>query len=173
MTSTGATDGTNWLAEASRDPAACRHAWRRSGAGLMMLPAGRRWDVLTVPGTLGLTALAVLSRAAARPGPVLADRGSENVGFFVPPGTAARLLGTGLRVAGEGTWIVVPRPGVRGRGLRWLVAPDGSGRLNAPVPLELALHEAAAELAADGRAGSVRPGRRPGVGHPDHTADDL
>jgi len=31
--------------------------------------------------------------------------------------------------------------------LRWLVPPDGSGVLNDPALLELAMHEAAAQLA--------------------------
>ena len=147
MESTGPTGGMDWLAEASPDPAGCRRAWRRPGVTLMMLPAGRRWDVLSVQGRLGRPALAVLARTGRRPGPVLADFGDESVGFLVPAGTAAHLLGTGLGVAGEGTWVVLPHPARPGSSMRWLVAPDGSGLLNDPVALELALHDAAADLA--------------------------
>ncbi|MFC9329458.1 bifunctional DNA primase/polymerase [Kitasatospora sp. NPDC057015] len=139
--------GLDWLAEASPDPDTCRRQWRRGGSGLTMLPAGRRWDVLLVPGALGLPALAVLALTPRGLGPVLADFGDENLAFLVPPGTAARWLGTGVRVAGAGSWILLPPPSRRAGGcLRWLVAPDGSGRLTDPVLLELALHDAAAGL---------------------------
>ena len=71
------------------------------------------------------------------------------MGFFVPPGTAARGIGTGVRAAGSGTWIVVPYPGRASGGVRRLVPPDGTGHLTDPVLLELAMHEAAARLAGD------------------------
>ncbi|MFD0277578.1 hypothetical protein ACFVHB_27225 [Kitasatospora sp. NPDC127111] len=136
--------GLHWLAQAAPDPEAFREQWERTGLGLMPLPAGRRWDVLSVPGRLGRPVVDILDARSC--GPVLADFGGESVGFLVPVGTAARWVGTGVRTAGEGTWIVVPHPGRRSRGVRWLVPPDGSGRLNDPVLLELALHEAAARL---------------------------
>ncbi|MEU4115865.1 hypothetical protein AB0F71_15385 [Kitasatospora sp. NPDC028055] len=136
--------GLHWLAQVAADPEDFREQWERTGLGLVLLPAGRRWDVLAVPGRLGRPALEVLDTGFC--GPVLTDFGGEHVSFLVPVGTAARWLGTGVRCAGEGTWIVVPHPGRRSRGVRWLVPPDGSGRLNDPVLLELALHEAAAGL---------------------------
>jgi hypothetical protein len=34
-------------------------------------------------------------------------------------------------------------------GIRWLVPPDGSGTLTDPALLELAMHEAAADLAVE------------------------
>ncbi|MFF7458777.1 hypothetical protein [Kitasatospora sp. NPDC008115] len=136
--------GLDWLARTAPDPAAFREQWEHTGAGLALLPAGRHWDVLSVPGRLGRPALDLFG-AGVR-GPVLADFGDEYIGFLVPAGTAARWIGTGVRCAGEGTWIVVPHPGHRGRGVRWLVPPDGTGRLNDPVLLELALHEAAVAL---------------------------
>ncbi|MCG6497592.1 hypothetical protein [Kitasatospora sp. A2-31] len=134
----------HWLAEAAPDPQACRAQWERTGAGPVLLPAGHRWDVLSVPARLGRPALDVLDSGFC--GPVLTDPSAESVGFLVPVGTAARWVGTGVRTAGRGTWIVVPHPERRSRGVRWLVPPDGSGRLNDPVLLELALHEAAARL---------------------------
>lgn len=121
--------------------------------GVALLPAGRRWDVLILPGELGHLALDVLLRLVDRPGPVLADFGDARLGFFVPPGTAARWLGTGVRGAGQGTWIVVPYPGRISGGVRWLVPPDGSGTLTDPALLELAMHEAAARIAREGREG--------------------
>ncbi|MEU6668259.1 hypothetical protein [Streptomyces sp. NPDC046727] len=141
---TGAKTAVEWLASVAPDPEACRWEWERSPLGVALLPAGKAWDVLILPGDLGYPTLDVLTRILGRPGPVLVDFGDNRVGFFVPPGTAARWLGTGVRTAGAGTWIVVPHPGRATRGVRWLVAPDGSGTLTDPALLELAMHEAAA-----------------------------
>lgn len=151
MGSMEARDAVEWLSSAAADPEACRWEWERSPVGIVLLPAGRIWDVLIVPGELGRLTLDVMLRIEAEPGPVLADFGDCRVGFFVPPGTAARWVGTGVRTAGHGTWVAVPFPGRAGRGLRWLVPPDGTGVLNDPVMLELAMHEAAALLAGDAR----------------------
>ncbi|MEU7006739.1 hypothetical protein [Streptomyces sp. NPDC046332] len=148
MTGSGAAKtAVEWLASVSPDPEACRWEWERSPLGIALLPAGKRWDVLILPGELGYPTLDVLTRLVDRPGPVLADFGEARMGFFVPPGTASRWLGTGVRSAGRGTWIVVPYPGRVVGGVRWLVTPDGSGTLNDASLLELAMHEAAGRLA--------------------------
>ncbi|MFI6083616.1 hypothetical protein ACIBBB_21990 [Streptomyces sp. NPDC051217] len=138
-----------WLASVAPDPDACRWEWERNPHGVALLPAGKRWDVLILPGELGYPTLKVLTRLVDRPGPVLADFGDARLGFFVPPGTVARWIGTGVRGAGGGTWIVVPYPGRTGGGVRWVIPPDGSGTLTDPPLLELAMHEAAAEIAAE------------------------
>ncbi|MFC9296352.1 hypothetical protein ACFTWH_11145 [Streptomyces sp. NPDC057011] len=138
-----------WLVSAAPDPEACRWEWERSPLGVTLLPAGRNWDVLILPGELGQATLDVLNLLLARPGPVLADFGDSRLGFFVPPGTASRWIGTGVRGAGRGTWIVVPYPGRSTGGVRWLVLPDGQGTLTDPVVLELAMHEAAARVVAE------------------------
>lgn len=150
---TGAKTAVEWLASVAPDPEACRREWERNPQGIALLPAGKAWDVLILPSELGYPTLDVLTRILGRPGPVLADFGDARMGFFVPAGTAARWLGTGIRTAGAGTWIVVPYPGRATSGVRWLVPPDGSGTLTDPALLELALHEAAAGLAGedDGR----------------------
>ncbi|MFJ9040078.1 hypothetical protein ACIRF8_26275 [Streptomyces sp. NPDC102406] len=146
MAGSGDKAAVEWLAAVAPDPQACRWEWERNPLGVALLPAGVRWDVLILPGELGYPTLDVLTRVIDRPGPVLADFGDARMGFFVPAGTAARWLGTGVRTAGSGTWIVVPYPG-RARGeVRWLVPPDGSGTLTDPGVLELAMHEAAAQL---------------------------
>ncbi|KMO98160.1 bifunctional DNA primase/polymerase [Streptomyces roseus] len=147
MRGTDIKSAVEWLVSVAPDPDACRWEWERNPLGVALLPAGRRWDVLILPGELGQTALDVLTLLLDRPGPVLADFGDTRLGFFVPPGTASRWLGTGVRGAGRGTWIVVPYPGRTTGGVHWLVAPDGSGTLTDPVLLELAMHEAAARVA--------------------------
>ncbi|MFB7866803.1 hypothetical protein [Streptomyces sp. NPDC056069] len=139
-----------WLASVAPDPEACRWEWERNPHGVALLPAGRRWDVLILPAPLGRPTLDVLARLVDRPGPVLGDLGDARTGFFVPPGTAARWLGTGVRGAGAGSWIVVPHPGRVAGGVRWLVAPDAAGTLTDTALLERAMHEAAALLARGG-----------------------
>ncbi|QJT04456.1 hypothetical protein G9272_32620 [Streptomyces asoensis] len=143
----GAKTAVEWLTSVAPDPEACRWEWERNPLGVALLPAGKAWDVLILPGALGYPTLDVLTRILHRPGPVLVDFGDDRMGFFVAPGTAARWLGTGIRTAGAGTWIVVPYPGRSTRGVRWLVPPDGSGTLTDAALLELAMHEAAAGLA--------------------------
>ncbi|QQN80771.1 bifunctional DNA primase/polymerase [Streptomyces sp. XC 2026] len=140
----GVRSAMRWLASAAPDPETCRWEWERHPLGVMLLPAGRLWDLLVLDGGLGRPTLEVLTGLLGRPGPVLADYGDARIGFFVPPGTADRWLGTGVRAAGRGSWVAVPHPGRTGHGVRWLVLPDGSGTLNDPVVLELAMHEAAA-----------------------------
>ncbi|MEU2975619.1 hypothetical protein ABZ678_01030 [Streptomyces hirsutus] len=145
---TGTKPAVEWLSSVAPDPEACRWEWERNPHGVALLPAGKAWDVLILPGELGYPTLDVLTRVLDRPGPVLVDFGDARMGFLVPPGTAARWVGTGIRTAGDGTWIVVPYPGrASASGTRWLFPPDGSGTLTDPVLLELAMHEAAAGLA--------------------------
>lgn len=146
----GAKTAVEWLASVAPDPEACRREWERNPLGVALLPAGKAWDVLILPGELGYPTLDVLTRFLDQPGPVLVDFGDSRMGFFVAPGTAARWLGTGIRTAGAGDLIVVPYPGRSTRGVRWLVPPDGSGTLTDPALLELAMHEAAAGLAGGG-----------------------
>ncbi|WKD32309.1 hypothetical protein [Streptomyces xanthophaeus] len=148
MTIPGARTAVDWLVSVAPDPDACRWEWERNPLGVALLPAGRRWDVLVLPGELGRPTLDVLRLLLDRPGPVLAEFGDSRVGFFVPAGTASRWLGTGVRGAGRGSWIVVPYPGRATGGVRWLVLPDGEGTLTDPAVLELAMHEAAAGMPA-------------------------
>ncbi|MFI6036162.1 hypothetical protein ACIBBD_18720 [Streptomyces sp. NPDC051315] len=140
----GAKTAVAWLASVAPDPGACRWEWERNPLGVALLPAGKAWDVLILPGGLGSATLDVLTRVLDRPGPVLVDFGDHRIGFLVPPGTAAHWIGTGIRTAGAGSWIVVPHPGRSTGTVRWLVPPDGSGTLTDASLLELAMHEAAA-----------------------------
>lgn len=146
----GARSVVEWLAEAASDPQECLREWERNPLATTLLPAGRLWDVLILTGELGFPTAEVLSRVVERPGPVLVDFGAARTGFFVPPGTASGWVATGVRTAGAGSWIVVPYPGRRTGGTRWLVPPDGAGTLTDPVTLELAMHDAAARIAGSG-----------------------
>ncbi|WP_371644770.1 hypothetical protein [Streptomyces mirabilis] len=157
---TGAKTAVEWLASVAPDPEACHREWETNPLRVALLPAGRLWDVLILPGELGHPTLDVLTRVIDRLGPVLVDFGDARMGFFVPPGTAARWLGTGVRTAGGGTWIVVPYPGRTHGGVRWLVPPDGTGTLTDPALLELAMHEAAAGIAGNGGRQPPRGGLR-------------
>ncbi|WP_052869399.1 hypothetical protein [Streptomyces niger] len=149
MDPTGDKRAVEWLASVAPDPEACRFEWERNPHGVALLPAGLAWDVLIIPGSLGHPTLDVLTYCLDRPGPVLADFGDSRMGFFVPPGTTDRWVGTGVRGVGRGTWIVVPRPGRATGAIRWLIPPDGHGTLTDPGLLELALHEAAARVTGD------------------------
>ncbi|MFE1900216.1 hypothetical protein [Streptomyces yangpuensis] len=133
-----------WCVPAPPSPGPARRVGPPPPGGAPLLPAGRLWDVLVLPGELGRATLDVLEPLTDRPGPVLADFGASRLGFFVPPGTASHWIGTGVRGAGRGAWIVVPYPGRATGGVRWEVLPDGEGTLTDPVLLELAMHEAAA-----------------------------
>jgi hypothetical protein len=153
MTQDQGRSAAEWLAQAADDPAACLDTWEREQGRPALLAAGRFWDVLIAPAELGALAVRVLRRCLTAPGPVLRDAAGR-VGFLVPVGTAERWLGSGLRCAGAGSWIVTPHPRCGSReGIGWLVAPDGSGGLSDPVLLELALHEASARLHGRGDPG--------------------
>ncbi|MFC8074720.1 hypothetical protein ACFUN8_04195 [Streptomyces sp. NPDC057307] len=112
-------------------------------------------DLVTVPARQGLEAVDILRRGAGEApavGPVLLDVNCDNLGFLVPPGTAAgwdmpgsactETAGRGLRVPAE--------PPVTGGA--WLLPPDaGVGEVTDPAVLREALGEAARLIeAADG-----------------------
>ncbi|MFJ8111778.1 hypothetical protein [Streptomyces sp. NPDC096132] len=139
--------GVEWLSAAATDPRVCKREWDQ-GDGIALLQAGRYWDVLSVPDRLGLLTLDLLWQPALPvPGPTLVDTAAHRVGFFLPPDPGSRWIGAGLRHAGRGSWVAVPPPYRPARFLEWLVPPDGTGALHAPVTLELALRQANGTLA--------------------------
>lgn len=136
-----------WLAAAATDPRRCKREWDE-GTGTALLPAGRFWDVLSVPDRLGLCALDLLRRDMLQtPAPTLVDCTAGRVGFFLPPDPASEWTGSGVRRVGRGSWVVVPPPYRATGRLGWLVPPDGSGTLHDPGAVEVALREATAVLA--------------------------
>lgn len=131
-----------WLAAASSDPRACKRQWD-SGTGTALLEAGRYWNVLSVPDSLGLLALNVLWEDPLHtPGPVLRHRRARRVGFFLPPGRADQWIGTGVRHVGKGCWVAVPPPYRDTGHLEWVIPPNGAGTLHSPDLLEKALQAA-------------------------------
>ncbi|MFX4291358.1 hypothetical protein [Streptomyces bohaiensis] len=158
------TDGAVlWLAAAAADPERCRRRWARGG-GPVELSAGARWDALVLPSHLGIETLAVLHRTGGGAGPVLLDRGAGTVAYFVPPGSAGAWLATGVRALGTGTRLLTPRPDVVAGEVRWLVGPDGSGRLTDLGRLESAMHEAfALTFRRTGLGRRTAPAQSPGA----------
>lgn len=139
--------GAEWLAAAAADPRACRRDWDR-GNGMVLLEAGRHWDLVSVPDQLGLLALDVLWYDPLQVlGPTLVDSAARRVGFFLPPDPAGRWVGAGIRHASKGSWVAVPPPYRSAPSLEWIVPPDGSGVLHPPLTLELALRQANETLA--------------------------
>lgn len=120
----GRPSAVEWLATAAPDPGTCRWEWERNPLGVTLLPAGRLWDVLILPSELGRPTLEILSRCTQQVGPVLADFGDCRMGFFVPPGTAAGWIATGVRAVGTGSWVVVPHR---------CVPPQASGGWSRPT----------------------------------------
>ncbi len=143
-----------WLAAAAFDPSACKRAWRRHQRGITLLPAGRRWDVVITPESLGLNTLRGISASRARSGPVLLDTCTGRMGFFVPPGATRDWIAPGIRCAGAGAWIATPWPLPAPGRLRWLVVPDGSGSLNDLPTIEQLVHAAGTATRRTAVAGS-------------------
>ena len=122
-----------WLASAGDDPTACLREWRLSEWGVVLLPAGRLWDALAVPETLGHSLLNSFARSGhPTTGPVLRNTRRQELVLLMTPGSPATRLGRAARHLTTGTWLAVPDPGRRVSGLSWLVPPDGSGTLFSP-----------------------------------------
>ncbi|MEU6544778.1 hypothetical protein [Streptomyces sp. NPDC046859] len=171
------TRSMEWLAAASEDPGACKHEWQNGTTGVTLLAAGRFWDVLIVPDELGLRVADLLDELPLLDrGPCLLDTRRRRVGFLLPPEPRTVWVGTGVRLLGAGTWIAAPAPHCRWGALRWLIPPDGTGTLNIPEVMEVALERCAGELSRlQGRgapaareqwpAGTGRPAGPCAVGH--------
>ncbi|MFD7828455.1 hypothetical protein [Streptomyces sp. MJM8645] len=149
--------GRSWLAYWSPDPGECLAAW--DGGGLAAIPMGAFWVVQT-SATLGLRAVQVLPQC----GPVLHSVVGATVEFLVAPPTAPLRSGwRGIgRVLDRGV-LPCPAPGAAApstpgglpvrRAAKWVVEPDGSGRL-------LALDEVLGALSEDYERVVARDGER-------------
>ncbi|MET8819092.1 bifunctional DNA primase/polymerase [Streptomyces rochei] len=110
-------------------------AWAQFPGAALMLPVGRRFDVIEVAEPAGVRALARLERMGLPLGPVTATP-QGRAHFFVAPGAAAELPGLlyrmgwddpsalDLRGLGPGTYVTAPPSDRGGRGpVRWLHPP--------------------------------------------------
>ncbi|MDV6288262.1 bifunctional DNA primase/polymerase [Streptomyces rochei] len=110
-------------------------AWAQFPGAALMLPVGRRFDVIEVAEPAGVRALARLERMGLPLGPVTATP-QGRAHFFVAPGAAAELPGLlyrmgwddpsalDLRGLGPGTYVTAPPSDRGGRGpVRWLRPP--------------------------------------------------
>ena len=94
-----------WLAGASDDPPQAHAEWAERGVA--MLPLGRRFDAVRIPGVLVRAAFDV---KAVADGPLVLDPHSGSFYALVPPQTTetwACAFGTCL---GRGSWLAVPHP---------------------------------------------------------------
>lgn len=129
-----------WLASACDDPISSLREWRLSERGVMLVPAGRLWDALAVPETLGHSLLNAVARSGhARTGPVLRNSRRQEFVLLVTPGSPAARLERAARYMTTGTWLAVPDPARAVTGLTWIIPPDGRGTLFSPNDLYPAL----------------------------------
>lgn len=129
-----------WLASACDDPTVCLREWRLSERGVVLLPAGRLWDALAVPETLGHHLLNAVTRCGQpTTGPVLRNSRRQELVLLMTPGSPATRLERAARYLTTGTWLAVPDPGRRVAGLSWLIPPDGRGTLFSPMDVYPAL----------------------------------
>ncbi|MEV0535888.1 hypothetical protein [Kitasatospora sp. NPDC050463] len=115
--------GLRWLAGFHRDAVACLDTWATGGPAEIPL---HHLAAVQVTATLGIRAVQRLEPI----GPVLHSVGRGTVEFFVAP-TTMTVDQPGVRLLGNGA-LLCPPPGraleVR-RAPRWLIEPDGIGRL--------------------------------------------
>lgn len=110
-------------------------AWARTPGASVLLPTGRRFDVLDAPAATGRRALARLERLGLALGPV-AEPPHGRLWFFVAPGSTTGLAGQldrmgwddrplDLRGLGRGGHVTAPPSELGALGpVRWLRAPD-------------------------------------------------
>ena len=145
-----------WQNLASTDLVQAARWWLATPAANVILVTGRVFDVLDVPATVGLTALARMERSGLRPGPVAMSTGSR-AHFYVrtrgapadesewwschldcEPEEVADVAG--LRWHCRDSYVVAPPSRAGGISARWLREPDGS-----PLPDGLPLLEVLAD----------------------------
>lgn len=126
--------GVQWISSAADDPEECREQWALDPRSPHALPAGRFFDVVAVGQRVGLETFDQLRRHGMPLGPVMADRASEQVGFFLPTwarGPFHRMVrqesadgAPEYRYLGEDSVVVVPGPmPLAGDRYIWLRAP--------------------------------------------------
>jgi len=71
-----------WQIQATADPVVVEHRWLARPEANVVLVTGRVFDVLDVPASAGMAALAAMERSGVRPGPVAVSAGDRAL-FFV------------------------------------------------------------------------------------------
>lgn len=122
-----------WLSAAADDPEMCRAAWADDARKPYALATGRLFDVVVVNQRVGLESFDQMERRQMPMGPVMADWGSKQVGFFLPSASSERfahLLAVETnspphyKYLTHGGHVVVPGPmTLSGDRYEWLRAP--------------------------------------------------
>lgn len=109
-------------------------------AGCEFLAAGRDWDAIRVPRTLGLDALDILG---ARSGAVVDDPRQPALYWFVAVGAAGLWEVDEARPLGAGNFVAVPPPRrTQGPGPYWRICPAGTNWLTNAAALQAAVEDA-------------------------------
>jgi Bifunctional DNA primase/polymerase, N-terminal len=130
-----------WQNVATVDPDLIASWWQATPTANVILVTGRTFDVLDVPGSVGMTALARMERSGVRPGPVATSAGDRAHFFILSRGAPADEYEwwschldcepeeiaevTGLRWHCRNSYVLAP-PSVTGTGApcRWLRDPQ-------------------------------------------------
>jgi hypothetical protein len=115
------------------------HTHPMRAVGIQLMPAGRDWDAVRVPRSIGIVAHEAMGGASRA---VICDSGSQ-LYWLVPPGTAAGWSVRGTAALGTSTYVVIP-PTVltTGPGDHWERSPGPAGYLTDPHVLREALQAA-------------------------------
>lgn len=125
--------GIQWLSSAAEVPELCRASWKDDARKPYLLPTGHIFDVVAVDQRIGIETFDQLSRRRMPFGPVMADWGAGQIGFFLPPNSRerfARLVADETddppeyRYLDQDSFVVVPGPqALSGDRHEWLSAP--------------------------------------------------
>jgi Bifunctional DNA primase/polymerase, N-terminal len=152
-----------WQSLASSDPVQIARWWLAAPTANVVLATGRVFDVLDVPASVGVTALAKMERAGLRPGPVAISTGNR-AHFFVrtrgapadenewwschldcEPEDVADVAG--LRWHCRDSYVIAPPSRAGGMTTRWLREPGSRQLPDGLVLLEI-LAEACEEASS-------------------------
>ncbi|MGW4756229.1 hypothetical protein [Streptomyces chartreusis] len=115
-----------WLVQGTSDRDKALATWHSEPHGILLLPAGIRWDAVKVLGEQGRLAYVRLQNRGASLGPILWDRWRDHMYFLVPTGSAALWPGPKPRLITTGGWLATPDPRRAPRRAVWLCAPEVS-----------------------------------------------
>ncbi|MFI2209610.1 hypothetical protein [Streptomyces sp. NPDC020141] len=128
----------HWLAASLREPQTALHGWRADP--ITMLPTGRLFDAVRIPGKLVHAAIGATDHAPVSAGlektlagPVISD--SRWYYALVPPHTSETWTSGLAQCLGQGAWLTVPRPDHTqdtGTRVHWCTPMTNPGRLCDP-----------------------------------------